>query len=129
MIIVRKTMKIKQISKIESKPVFDITVENRHTFLIGDSNIITHNSIFPKTIMGGGQGIMLAANTVFCISQSQDKDGKDLLGYNFTLIAEESRFVREKSRIPVTVKFEGGIERWSGMFDIVTGKQIGRAHV
>ena len=75
-------------------------------------------ALYPKTIMGGGQGIMLAANTVFFISKSQDKDGKDLLGYNFTLIAEKSRFIKEKSRIPVTVKFDAGIERWSGMFDL-----------
>ena len=51
----------------------------------------SEQGMFPKTIMGGGQGIMLAANTVFFISKSQDKDGTNLLGYNFTLIAEKSR--------------------------------------
>lgn len=76
------------------------------------------SGLYSKTIMGGGQGIMLAANTVFFISKSQEKDGKDLMGYNFTLIAEKSRFVKEKSRIPITVKFNTGIEKWSGMFDI-----------
>ena len=76
------------------------------------------SSMYPKTIMGGGQGIMLAANTVFFISKAQDKDGKELLGYNFTLIAEKSRFIREKSRIPVSVKFDSGIEKWSGLFEL-----------
>lgn len=82
------------------------------------NHVYSEQGMFPKTIMGGGQGIMLAANTVFFISKAQDKDGKDLLGYNFTLIAEKSRFIREKSRIPVSVKFDSGIEKWSGMFDL-----------
>lgn len=82
------------------------------------NHVYSEQGMFPKTIMGGGQGIMLAANTVFFISKAQDKDGKELLGYNFTLIAEKSRFIREKSRIPVSVKFDSGIEKWSGLFEL-----------
>jgi hypothetical protein len=31
---------------------------------------------------------------------------------------EKSRYVREKSKIPITVSFEGGINRWSGLLDV-----------
>jgi hypothetical protein len=31
---------------------------------------------------------------------------------------EKSRYVREKSKIPVEVSFEGGISKWSGLLDV-----------
>ena len=31
---------------------------------------------------------------------------------------EKSRYVKEKSKIPVTVNFNGGINKWSGLLDI-----------
>ena len=30
----------------------------------------------------------------------------------------KSRYVKEKSKIPVTVSFDGGISKWSGLLDI-----------
>ena len=32
--------------------------------------------------------------------------------------AWQSRFVKEKSKIPITVTWEGGIEKWSGLLDV-----------
>ena len=40
------------------------------------------------------------------------------MGYEFVINVEKSRFVREKSKIPVTVRFEGGISTWSGLLDL-----------
>ena len=31
---------------------------------------------------------------------------------------EKSRYVKEKSKIPITVSFEGGIKKWSGLLDL-----------
>jgi hypothetical protein len=31
---------------------------------------------------------------------------------------EKSRYVKEKSKIPVSVSFDGGISKWSGLLDI-----------
>jgi hypothetical protein len=61
---------------------------------------------------------MYSANQIFIISKSQEKDGSDLVGWNFTINIEKSRFVREKAKLPFTVKFEGGISKWSGLLDI-----------
>ena len=40
------------------------------------------------------------------------------MGYNFIINVEKSRYVREKSKIPVTVMFDGGISKWSGLLEM-----------
>lgn len=82
------------------------------------NHVYSEIGMFPKDIMGGGQGNMLAANTVFFISKAQEKENDEIAGYKFTLIAEKSRFVREKSKFPIVVTYEKGINRWSGLLDI-----------
>lgn len=74
--------------------------------------------LYPKAIVGGGTGSMYSSDTVFIVGRSQEKEGTDVVGYNFTLNVEKSRYVREKSKIPITVSFEGGISTWSGLLDI-----------
>jgi hypothetical protein len=41
-----------------------------------------------------------------------------LTGYNFIINVEKSRYVKEKSKIPVSVSFDGGLSKWSGLLDI-----------
>lgn len=74
--------------------------------------------MFSKSVMSGGTGGMYSANQVFIIGKSQEKDGSELTGFNFTLNVEKSRFVREKSKFPFTVTFDGGINKYSGLIDI-----------
>ena len=74
--------------------------------------------MFSKSVMSGGTGGMYSANQVFIIGKSQEKDGQELIGYNFTINIEKSRFVREKSKLPFTVTFEKGLSKWSGLLDI-----------
>lgn len=74
--------------------------------------------LYPKAIVSGGTGIYYSANTIFIVGRSQEKgsDG-EIEGYNFTLNIEKSRFVREKSKIPLKVTFEGGVSKYSGVLD------------
>lgn len=74
--------------------------------------------MYPKEIMGGGTGILYSANTVFFISKRQVKEGTELTGYDFTLKAEKSRTVKEKSTFPITVNFDGGIDPFSGLIEM-----------
>ena len=74
--------------------------------------------LYSKAVMSGGTGGMYSANQVFIIGKAQEKDGTELVGYNFTINIEKSRFVREKSKFPFTVTFEGGIQKYSGLMDI-----------
>jgi RecA/RadA recombinase len=75
-------------------------------------------SLYPKAIMSGGTGIMYSSDTVIIFGKSQEKDGAELAGWTFTMNIEKSRRVKEKSKLPFTVKFEGGIQRWSGLLDL-----------
>ena len=74
--------------------------------------------LFPKQIVSGGTGIYYSADNIFIIGRQQEKDGTEVVGYNFIVNVEKSRFVREKSKIPVEVTFEGGISKWSGLLDV-----------
>jgi len=74
--------------------------------------------LFPKDIVSGGTGIYYSADNIFIIGRQQEKQGTDIVGYNFIINVEKSRFVREKSKIPVEVKFDGGISKWSGLLDM-----------
>jgi RecA/RadA recombinase len=74
--------------------------------------------MFPKAVVSGGTGIYYSADNIFIIGRQQEKDGQELVGYNFIINVEKSRYVREKSRIPVEVTFEGGISKWSGLLDV-----------
>ena len=75
-------------------------------------------ALYPKQVISGGTGLIYSANQAFIISKSQEKDGNELVGYNFTINIEKSRFVREKAKLPFTVTYENGIMKYSGLLDI-----------
>jgi RecA/RadA recombinase len=74
--------------------------------------------MFPKAIVGGGTGSYYSADNIFILGRQQEKEGTDIVGYNFIINVEKSRYVREKSRIPVTVTFDGGVSKWSGLLEM-----------
>jgi len=74
--------------------------------------------LYPKQIVSGGTGIYYSADNIFIIGRQQEKDGTEVIGYNFVVNVEKSRFVKEKSKIPIEVTFEGGISTWSGLLDV-----------
>jgi RecA/RadA recombinase len=74
--------------------------------------------LFPKAIVGGGTGSYYSADNIYIIGRQQEKDGTDIAGYNFIINVEKSRYVKEKSKIPVNVTFDSGISKWSGLLDI-----------
>lgn len=101
-------MKIKSIKSVGKKPVFDISVEDAEHYVL-ENGVVTHNT-----------GVLYSASTVFFISKRQVKDGTELKGYDFTLKAEKSRTVKEKSTFPITVNFDGGIDPFSGLLEMAT---------
>lgn len=74
--------------------------------------------MFPKKIVSGGTGITYSADNVWIIGRQQQKQGTEIVGYNFVINVEKSRFVKEKSRIPISVSWEGGIEKYSGLLEV-----------
>ena len=81
--------------------------------------------LFPKDIVSGGTGIYYSADNIWILGRQQDKVGTEIQGYHFIINVEKSRYVREKSKIPISVSWEGGVQRWSGLLDVaLTGGYV-----
>jgi RecA/RadA recombinase len=76
--------------------------------------------LYSKDVVGGGTGSYYSADNIFILGRQQEKDGDDLVGYNFIINVEKSRYVKEKSKIPIQITYEGGMSRWSGLLDLAT---------
>ena len=74
--------------------------------------------LFPKAVVSGGTGIYYSADNIWIIGRRQNKVGTEIQGYDFVINVEKSRYVREKSIIPITVSWEGGIDVASGLLDV-----------
>lgn len=75
------------------------------------------NQYAEPNLKGGKQGF-LSADNIWFITRSQVKKDSDLLGWNFNIKIMKGRFVKEQSKFPVTVLYEGGIDKWSGLLEI-----------
>jgi RecA/RadA recombinase len=86
--------------------------------LLAVNHTYMEQGMFPKAVVSGGTGVMYSADNVWIIGRQQDKKGTEVQGYHFIINVEKSRFVREKSKIPISVSWDGGIEKWSGLLDV-----------
>ena len=89
----------------------------KHIPCLAINHIYQEIGMFPKNIVSGGTGIYYSANQIFIITKAQEKTGTELAGFKFTINIEKSRYVREKAKLPFTVYYEGGIQKWSSLFD------------
>ena len=74
--------------------------------------------LFPKAVVSGGTGIYYSADNIWILGRQQDKKGTEIQGYHFVINVEKSRYVKEKSKIPITVSWEGGVQNYSGLLDV-----------
>lgn len=82
------------------------------------AHVYMTQEMFSKPVVGGGTGLMYAADNLWIIGRQQDKEDKELRGYHFIINVEKSRYVKEKSKVPITVNFDSGINKWSGLLDL-----------
>ena len=75
-------------------------------------------ALYSQQVQGGGTGVVYAPNSIFFMGKQQEKEGADLTGFNFIINIEKSRFVRERSKFPITVLFDGGVNKWSGLLEM-----------
>lgn len=99
-------MKISKIEHIGRQQVYDISVLDAEHYVL-ENGVVTHNT-----------GLYYSSNQIFIIGRTQEKTGTDVIGYNFTINVEKSRFVKEKSKLQFQVKFDGGINKFSGLLDL-----------
>jgi RecA/RadA recombinase len=86
--------------------------------LLAINHTYMEQGLFPKQIVSGGTGVMYSADNVWIIGRRQEKAGTEVIGYDFVVNVEKSRFVKEKSKIPISVSWEGGIEKYSGLTEV-----------
>ncbi len=82
------------------------------------NHVYMTQEMYSKAVVSGGTGIYYSADNIWIIGRQQDKDDKELLGYHFVINIEKSRYLKEKSKIPITVSFDSGINKWSGLLDL-----------
>lgn len=86
--------------------------------LIAINHTYKEIGMFPKDVVGGGTGSYYGADNIWIIGRQQEKEDGEIAGYHFVINVEKSRYVREKSKIPITLTYENGINKWSGLLDI-----------
>ena len=86
--------------------------------MVAVNHIYMEQGLYPKAIVSGGTGVYLSADNIYILGRQQEKDGTEITGYNFIINVEKSRYVREKSKIPISVSFDDGVSKWSGLIDI-----------
>lgn len=97
---------VTKVRKIGKNEVCDLSVAEAEHYIL-DNGLISHNT-----------GGVYSSDSIFILGRQQEKQGQELLGYNFVINVEKSRRVKEKSKIPITVTFDGGISRYSGLLDV-----------
>ena len=101
-----KLLKVKKVIPKGKMPVYDISVKDAEHYVL-ENGVVTHNT-----------GIYYSASNIFIIGRQQEKEGTEVVGYNFVINVEKSRYVREKSKIPITVTYDGGISKYSGLLEM-----------
>lgn len=85
---------------------------------LGINHTYQEMGLFPKAIVSGGTGLYYSASNIWIIGRQQDKVGTEIQGYHFVINVEKSRYVKEKSKIPISVSWAGGVDKYSGICDL-----------
>ena len=100
------TIQVQSIRKIGKDEVFDIEVEDVKSYLLENNAVVSTT------------GGTYASDNIFILGRQQEKDGSDIVGFNIMLNVEKSRYCREKSVFPIELRYDGGMNKWSGLLDI-----------
>ena len=79
--------------------------------------------MYAKDKLKGGEGGIYASNTIWFVGKAQETNGKkgkdkELLGFTFTITIDKSRCIKEGSKFPISVQWDTGILKYSGMGDL-----------
>ena len=95
--------------------------------LIAVNHTYMEIGLFPKAIVSGGTGIYYSADNIWILGRQQDKQGTEVKGYHFVINVEKSRYVKEKTKIPISVSWDGGVQSYSGLLDVaLTGNYVAK---
>ena len=95
--------------------------------LIAVNHTYMEIGLFPKAVVSGGTGIYYSADNIWILGRQQDKVGTEIKGYHFVINVEKSRYVKEKSKIPISVSWDGGVQSYSGLLDVaIAGNYVAK---
>jgi hypothetical protein len=73
---------------------------------------------FPVDLPKGGNGGIYSSNTIWLIGKNKLKEKEEHTGYKFLIKIYKSRDIKDNAVFPITVRFEGGIAKWSGFDEL-----------
>jgi hypothetical protein len=97
------TKTVKSIQKIETKPVFDITVDGDHHYILGNG-LVSHNS-----------GLKYAASTIVYLSKKKEKVDNEVVGNIIHCKLYKGRLTRENKMIDTLLTFDKGLDKHYGL--------------
>lgn len=93
-------------------------LKTKKIFYFAIQHVYDTMEMYSKKVLSGGTGWILSADNIFIMGKRQVKEGTELTGFEFVLNTDKSRCIKEKSSLPITVTFSGGISKYSGLLDI-----------
>lgn len=93
---------------------------------LGIAHTYDTQEVYSKKVVAGGTGLYFAADDIWIMGRRQNKEGTSgpIVGYDFVINVEKSRYVREKTNIPISVTWEGGIDSYSGLLDVAIAAEF-----
>jgi hypothetical protein len=79
------------------------------------NHIYSTMDFYPQDVVGGGQGSVLASNSIFIVTKQKLKEGETHVGYKFMLKVNKSRDLKDSVVIPFSIKWNGTLSKYSGM--------------
>lgn len=85
------------------------------------NHVYKTQEMFAKDVVSGGTKLELSSQNILLLSRSKEKDADNsITGFTFNIKIMKSRAAKEDTRVPVTVSWDGGIHKWSGMSEIAS---------
>ena len=98
---------VKSIRKIKTQPVYDVTVEGEHHYILSNG-LVSHNS-----------GLKYAASTVVFLSKKKEKNAEgDVVGSIIHCKLYKSRLTKENQLVDVQLNYDSGLNKYYGLLDI-----------
>ena len=91
---------------------------------LGIAHTYDTQETYSKKVVAGGTGLYYAGDDIWVLGRRQNKVDTSIVGYDFVINVDKSRYVREKTNIPISVTWEGGVDAYSGLLDVALAGQF-----
>jgi len=105
--------------------IINVDIKLLGVYMVVINHTYKSQGFIAMDVVSSGTGAYYNSNDVWIVKRKQSKDGKEVAGYEFKIVIDKSRFVKEKSQFPIIVHWEDGIHKYSGLDEIaLNGKFI-----